>query len=679
MSQSVKAEIERLREEIRRHNRLYFVEARPEITDLEFDKLMARLQQLEAQHPEYDSPDSPSRQVGGQPVEGFDTVTHRVPMLSIDNVYEEAALDEFDARIRKLVPNENIEYSVEYKVDGVAMSVTYEKGSLVQAVTRGDGTRGDEITSNARTIRGLPLVLHTKTPPPLIEIRGEAYIANSDFAALLAKQKESGQEAFANPRNTTAGAIKLLDPKLCAARRLRFLAHGNGYSEGIEFHNHMELLHTIREWGIPITPNVNVCPDIQTAREYAKHLAEEVHTLDFEVDGIVLKVNDFAQRQRMGRTSKSPRWVVAYKWEKYEATTQVEEIGVHVGKTGTLTPVAFLKPVLIAGSTISRASLHNADEIKRLGVEVGDWVVVEKAGKVIPHVLRVELHRRDGTQRPFHFPKRCPECDTPVVRDEDGVYIRCQNPNCPAQLRESLHYFASRSAMDIEGLGIKLIEQLTKTGLVNSLPDVYRLKDHRDELIELERMGEKSVDNLLAGIEESKSRPLWRLITGLNIRHVGTRNAQVLADHFGLLDELIKQSEESLAEVEDIGPVIAHSVHAFFHSEVGRKLVAELRKLGLHFGEPKQERPKAAPGKLDGKTVVVTGTLSRFTRDEIKELIHEHGGKAAGSVSKKTDFVVAGEEAGSKLNKARQLGVAILSEDDLVKILALEERSTKSE
>jgi len=672
MSHSAKAEIERLREEIRRHNRLYFVEARPEITDLEFDKLMARLQQLEAQHPEYDSPDSPSRQVGGQPVEGFNTVAHRVPMLSIDNVYDEPALEEFDARIRKLVPNENIEYTVEYKVDGVAMSVIYENGSLVQAVTRGDGTRGDEITSNARTIRGLPLVLHTKTPPPVIEVRGEAYIANSDFAALLARQKESGQETFANPRNTTAGAIKLLDPKLCAARRLRFLAHGNGYGEGIEFHNHMEFLHTIREWGIPITPNVKVCPDIQTAREYAKHLAEEVHTLDFEVDGIVLKVNDFAQRQRMGRTSKSPRWVVAYKWEKYEATTQVEEIGVHVGKTGTLTPVAFLKPVLIAGSTISRASLHNADEIKRLGVEVGDWVVVEKAGKVIPHVLRVELHRRDGTQRPFHFPKRCPECDTPVVRDENGVYIRCQNPNCPAQLRESLRYFASRSAMDIEGLGIKLVEQLTETGLVKSIPDVYRLKDHRDELIELERMGEKSVDNLLAGIEESKSRPLWRLITGLNIRHVGTRNAQVLADQFGTLDEMMKQSEESLAEVEDIGPVIAHSVHAFFHSEVGRRLVAELRQLGLHLGEPKKERPKVAAGKLEGKTVVVTGTLIRFTREEIKELIHEHGGKAAGSVSKKTDFVVAGENAGSKLDKARQLGVPVLSEDELVKMLEAE-------
>jgi DNA ligase (NAD+) len=669
MNRSIQAEIEKLREELRRHNRLYFVEAKPEISDLEFDKLMKRLQQLEAEHPEFDSPDSPSRQVGGEPVEGFATVVHRIPMLSIDNVYDEAALSDFDARIRKLVPNESIEYTVEYKVDGVAMSVIYENGVMVQAVTRGDGTRGDEITSNARTIGGLPLRLHTKSPPPVVEVRGEAYIANTDFASLLAKQKEAGKEAFANPRNTAAGALKLLDPRLCAARHVRFLAHGNGYLEGIEFKNHMEFLHTVREWGIPITPNVKACPDIETARDYANHLAENVHTLDFEVDGIVLKVNDFDQRQRMGRTSKAPRWLIAYKWEKYEATTLVEDMGVHVGKTGALTPVAFFKPVLIAGSTISKASLHNVDEIERLGIQIGDWVVVEKAGKVIPHVVRVELHRRDGTQRPYHFPKKCPECQTPVVRDEDGVYIRCQNPNCPAQLRESLHYFASRSAMDIEGLGIKLIEQLTATGLVTKLPDVYRLKDRRDELLELERMGEKSVDNLLTGIEESKTRPLWRLITGLNIRHVGTRNAQVLAENFGMLGAIMAESAESLAEVEDIGPVIAHSVHTFFNSDVGRKLVDELRGFGLNFGEPIKERPKKAGGALEGKTLVVTGTLSRFTREEIQELIHEHGGKAAGSVSKKTDFVVAGENAGSKLDKAEKLGVPVISEDEFVKII----------
>ncbi len=398
-------------------------------------------------------------------------------------------------------------------------------------------------------------------------------------------------------------------------------------------------------------------------------MAKEVHTLDFEVDGIVLKVNDFAQRVRMGRTSKSPRWLVAYKWEKYEETTLVENIDVHVGKTGTLTPFAILKPVLIAGSTISLASLHNADEIGRLGIMKGDWVVVEKAGKVIPHVVRVELHRRDGTQKAFHFPKNCPECKTPVVRDEDGVYIRCPNPDCPGRLRETLQNFASRGAMDIEGLGDKLVQQLTTAGLVHGIPDLYRLKDRRDDLVNLERMGEKSVDNLLAGIEQSRTRPLWRLLVGLNIRHVGSRNAQVLAEHFGLLDEIMKQSEESLAEVADIGPVIAKSVSTFFSSAIGQQIVEELRELGLNFGEPVAARPAPVEGPLSGKTLVVTGTLSRFTRDEIIEFIKQHGGKVAGSVSKKTDYLVAGEEAGTKLEKAQKLEIPVISEEQFLKLI----------
>jgi len=668
MTSAVKAEIEKLRDEIRRHNRLYFVEAKPEITDLEFDKLMARLVKLEADHPQFDSPDSPSKQVGGAPVEGFETVEHRVPMLSIDNVYEESALDDFDTRIRKLVGGEPVQYAVEYKIDGVAIAVTYENGVLAQAVTRGDGFRGDEITNNARTIRGLPLRLGTKKPPALVEIRGEAYISNSDFARLLEERKGKGHETFANPRNTAAGALKLLDPKLAAQRRLRFFAHGTGALEGIDFATHMEFLKTIRDWDIPPTPHVKLCPDIKSAREAANEMAKEVHALDFEVDGIVLKVNDFAQRERMGRTSKAPRWLVAYKWEKYEATTLVEDIDVHVGKTGTLTPFAVFKPVLIAGSTITFASLHNIDEIGRLGIMKGDWVVVEKAGKVIPHVVRVELHRRDGTERAFHFPKHCPECKTPVVRDEDGVYIRCPNPDCPGRLRETLHSYASRGAMDIEGLGDKLVQQLTETGLVRGIPDLYRLKDRRDELLELERMGEKSVDNLLDGIEQSKDRPLWRLLVGLNIRHVGSRNAQVLAELFGELDEIMKQSEELLAEVPDIGPVIARSVHQFFSSAIGKKIVAELREAGLNFGQPVDRSARRA-GPLSGKTLVVTGTLSRFTREEINELIQKHGGKAAGSVSKKTDYLVAGEDAGSKLEKAQKLGVPVISEDEFLKLI----------
>jgi DNA ligase (NAD+) len=671
MATSVKAEIEKLRDELRRHNRLYFVEAKPEITDLEYDRLMARLVKLEAERPEFDAPDSPSKQVGGTPVEGFETVEHKVPMLSIDNVYDEAALDEFDARIRKLVNGEPIEYAVEYKIDGVAIAVTYENGVLTQAVTRGDGTRGDEITNNARTIRGLPLRLRTKKPPAVLEVRGEAYISNSDFARLVAERTGKGHEAFANPRNTAAGGLKLLDPKLAAERKLRFFAHGTGIVEGVEFKTHREFLQSIRDWDIPSTPNVQFCAGIEKAREAANEMAKEVHTLDFEVDGIVLKVNDFAQRARMGRTSKAPRWLVAYKWEKYEATTLVEDIDVHVGKTGTLTPFAVFKPVLIAGSTITLSSLHNADEIERLGIMKGDWVVVEKAGKVIPHVVRVELHRRDGTQRPFHFPKHCPECKTPVVRDEDGVYIRCPNPDCPGRLRETLHNYASRGAMDIEGLGDKLVQQLTTTGLVRGIPDLYRLKDRRDELLELERMGEKSVDNLLEGIEKSRKQPLWRLLVGLNVRHVGSRNAQVLAEHFGLLDEIMQQSEEALSEVPDIGPVIAQSVHSFFSSAIGKQIVGELRELGLNFGHPVDPSTRAKKeGPLTGKTLVVTGTLARYTRDEITNLIKEHGGKAAGSVSKKTDYLIAGEDAGTKLEKAQKLKVPVITEDEFLKLIA---------
>jgi len=671
MATSVKAEIEKLRDELRRHNRLYFVEAKPEITDLEYDRLMARLVKLEAERPEFDAPDSPSKQVGGTPVEGFETVEHKVPMLSIDNVYDEAALDEFDARIRKLVNGEPIEYAVEYKIDGVAIAVTYENGVLTQAVTRGDGTRGDEITNNARTIRGLPLRLRTKKPPAVLEVRGEAYISNSDFARLVAERTGKGHEAFANPRNTAAGGLKLLDPKLAAERKLRFFAHGTGVVEGVEFKTHREFLQSIRDWDIPSTPNVQFCAGIEKARDAANEMAKEVHTLDFEVDGIVLKVNDFAQRARMGRTSKAPRWLVAYKWEKYEATTLVEDIDVHVGKTGTLTPFAVFKPVLIAGSTITLSSLHNADEIERLGIMKGDWVVVEKAGKVIPHVVRVELHRRDGTQRPFHFPKHCPECKTPVVRDEDGVYIRCPNPDCPGRLRETLHNYASRGAMDIEGLGDKLVQQLTTTGLVRGIPDLYRLKDRRDELLELERMGEKSVDNLLEGIEKSRKQPLWRLLVGLNVRHVGSRNAQVLAEHFGLLDEIMQQSEEALSEVPDIGPVIAESVHSFFSSAIGKQIVGELRELGLNFGHPVDPSTRAKKeGPLTGKTLVVTGTLARYTRDEITNLIKEHGGKAAGSVSKKTDYLIAGEDAGTKLEKAQKLKVPVITEDEFLKLIA---------
>ncbi len=668
MSQSPQQDIEYLRHEINRHNRLYYVENRNEISDLEFDNLLKRLQQLERDHPEFDSPDSPSHKVGGEPIAGFTNVPHRTPMLSIDNVYDEAGVREFDERVRKLLePEEPLVYTLEYKIDGVAIALIYEKGRLTQALTRGDGRTGDDITHNARTLRGVPLQLEGKERPELVEVRGEAYIRNSDFAHIRKQQEEAGEQPFANPRNAAAGALKMLDPKECAARKIGFMAHGLGVVTGIDLPTHTSYLKHLADWGVPTTRPVETASTIEGILEKAQQMMEELHALDFEVDGLVIKVDSYEQRDRLGMTSKVPRWAIAYKWEKYEAVTRILEISIQVGKTGTLTPVAHLQPCEIAGTTVSRASLHNRDELQRLGVKIGDTVVVEKAGKIIPHVVRVEEHLRQGAERDFHFPETCPECNTPVVQDEGGVYIRCPNPNCPAQLRETLRYFGSRAAMDIEGLGIKLIEQLLAAGLLTSIADLYRLKDRKAELLDLERMGEKSAENLLKGIDESRTQPLWRLLAGLNIRHVGTRTAQILADKFGTLDALLEQTPESLSEVPEIGPIMAQAIHAYLHSPIGTSIVAELRELGLNFGEPVSLQK--TEGRLAGKTIVVTGTLTQYTRQQIELLIHDLGGHPASSVSKNTDFVVAGENAGSKLDKARKLGVQVISEQEFTELI----------
>lgn len=671
MDMAIRDQIESLRATIRRHDALYYLDATPEISDLEYDRLMRTLKDLETANPEFDAEDSPTKKVGGAPIAGFVTVEHRVPMLSIDNVYNEAELAEFGQRVVKLIGPDPVEWLVEYKVDGVALSLQYEHGSLKRAVTRGDGRRGDDVTHNARTMRGVPLRLvpDGKPMPEFLEVRGEAFISNSDFATLQLEAAQRGEEPLKNSRNATAGAIKLLDPMLCAQRRVRFFAHSVGSVEGLEFRTQREYLDMIGTLGIPAVPRTAVKPSFEAAVEYCQELMQDLHELDFEVDGIVLKVNDLALRQELGSTSKAPRWVVAFKWEKYEAETRVESITVHVGKTGALTPVALLAPVEIAGTTVSRASLHNKNEIERLGVQRGDWVIVEKAGKIIPHVVRVEVHRRDGTQEPFNFPLACPECGTPVEQDEGGVYIRCPNPGCPAQLREALRYFASRAAMDIEGLGIKLIEQLTEKQHLTSFADIYRLAARREDLLNLERMGEKSVDNLLAGIEASRQRPLWRLLTALNLRHVGVRTAQQLADRFGSMEALANASEADLAQVEEVGDVIAHSVHAFFASDYGRKIIQELAELGVNMGSAAEAEAAAArqtSGLLAGKTLVVTGTLHRYKRDEIHALIQQNGGRPAGSVSKNTDYLIAGAEAGSKLAKAQSLGVPVLTEDEFL-------------
>ncbi|MCA9041569.1 MAG: NAD-dependent DNA ligase LigA [Planctomycetaceae bacterium] len=668
MSKTIREEIETLREELRRHNKLYYVDAASEITDREYDRLMKQLEKLEAEHPEYDSPDSPTHQVGGEPIDGFTTVTHRVPMLSIDNAFNTEELTAFDQRVRKLLATDDFEYTLEYKIDGVALSLIYEEGSLTQAVTRGNGVEGDDVTHNARVMRGVPLKLLGKNLPAVLEVRGEAYIRNSDFAEIRAEQEAAGEQVFANPRNATSGALKRLDPTLSAKMRLHFFAHGIGYTEGVEFETQHDFIKQVQQMGVPTTPEMVRCANIDDVQTKLEMLIDKLPLLDFEVDGIVVKVDRLDLREELGNTSKSPRWVIAYKWEKYEAVTQVREIEISVGKTGALTPLAHLEPVEIAGTTVSRSSLHNRDEIERLDIREGDWVVVEKAGKIIPHVVRVEIHRRTGDEKPYKFPIRCPACGGEVQQDEGGVYIRCINLNCPAQLRETLRFYASRSAMDIEGMGIKLVEQLIEAGLLTKLTDIYRLAEKRDELLALERMGEKSVDNLLTGIEKSKVQPLWRLLTGLNIRHIGARGSQILAEEFGTMDKIMEQSVDELAAVEEIGPVIAESVHQFFQSTVGQETVKELKAFGLNMGTPVSDRKQSSQqaGILAGKTLVVTGTLKKFTRDEIHEMIRAEGGKAASSVSSKTDFLVAGEKAGSKLDKAGKLGVAVLSEEEFL-------------
>jgi DNA ligase (NAD+) len=664
MTTHAAAEIEKLRDEIRHHDRKYYVDAAPEITDLQYDRLIERLKKLETAHPELITPESPTQRVGDAPVASLHSVAHRIPMLSIDNTYSVDDLRKYGQRIAKLLPDEKVAWVVELKIDGVAVSVTYEKGRLAQAATRGDGRTGDDITHNMRTVVDAPLRL-TDDPPRVFEVRGEVYMTNSDLVRLNEEQRRRGEPLYANPRNCAAGSVRLLDPRLAARRRLRLFCHGVGYVEELRATNHMDFLAELRRYGLPATPHVECFDDFEGAVAHCEELIERLHELDFEVDGLVLKVNDFEQRERLASTSKSPRWMIAYKFEKYEATTTLLDIRVQVGKTGAITPVADLAPVELAGTTVSRASLHNADEIERKDIRPGDVVVVEKAGKIIPHIVRVEKAERQGHPRKFVFPTHCPECHTELVKDEGGVYIRCPNPQCPAQLKERLRYFASRNAMDIEGLGDKLVDQLVETGAVKSYGDLYQLD--LKTLVDLERMGRKSSENLLEGIEKSKSRGLARLLNALSIRHVGTRVATVLADHFGSMQLLREADVDTLSAIMEIGPVIAASVHAFLSSDFGRRTVDDLASVGVVMSAPRAPRRRAAA--IAGKTFVVTGTLEKYGRDEINELITRFGGRAASSVSKKTEYVVAGEAAGSKLDKARELGIPILDERQFDELL----------
>ncbi len=658
-------QIDSLRQQIREHDRRYYTEAQPTVTDREYDRLMRELRQFELEHPELVTADSPTQRVGETPVEGLESVTHRVPMLSIDNTYSVEELRQYSLRIVKLLGGEAIEWVVELKIDGVAVSLLYEHGVLVRGATRGNGRVGDDITHNVRTLADVPLRL-TGDAPPSLEVRGEIYMTNADLGLLNAAQKAAGKELYANTRNVAAGSIRLLDPRVCAQRRLKLFCHGLGFSEGFDVADHMQFLDKLRQWGLPATPRVSCWPTFDAAIEHCETLIEQLHELDFEVDGLVLKVNRYDQRERLGSTTKSPRWLIAYKFEKFEAVTRLLDIRVQIGKTGAITPVADLEPVELAGTVVQRASLHNAEEIERKDIRIGDLVVVEKAGKVIPHIVRVEKHERQTELPAFAFPIVCPECNTTLVKDEGGVYIRCPNVACPAQIRERLRYYASRNAMDIEGLGDKVVEQIVAAGLVRGYGDLYRLTV--EQLTSLERMGRKSSENLIAAIDDSKSRGLARLLNALSIRHVGNRVAAILAGHFGNIDALLKASEAELSQVLDIGPVIARSVFEFIDSEFGKQTIDDLLSQSVNMEAPRTA-PVPSAGPLSGKTVVVTGTFSKWQRDELEAIIAEHGGRAASSVSKKTDMVIAGEKAGSKLTKAQTLGIRVLDEAEFEQLL----------
>jgi DNA ligase (NAD+) len=664
MANAAAKRVHELRREIERHNYLYYVEAAPTISDLEFDQLLKELQDLESKHPELITPDSPTQRVGGEPLEGFEQVKHAVPMLSIENTYSEMELREFDNRVRRLLKGQTPHYVVEQKIDGVSVALTYEKGLLTLGATRGDGVMGDDITANVRTIQNVPLRLrgdHAEIPEHL-EVRGEVYMTNAELSRRNKILAERGEKLLMNPRNATAGTLKLLDPRICAERRMYFFAHGEGLLEGLGVTSHTAFLELVRKLGIPAIPHSAVLDSIDQVLAFCEQQLEERHALDYETDGLVVKINDFDQRAELGRTTKAPRWVIAYKVELWQGETRLNDISIQVGKTGVLTPIGELETVLIAGTNVSRVSLHNAEEIARKDIRIGDMIAVEKAGKIIPHVVRVELEKRTGAEQAYQFPTKCPSCGSAAAKDEGGVYIRCVNPACPAQLKERLRFYATRGAMDIEGLGPAIIEQLVDASLVRALPGLYELK--LEQISELERMGEKSAQNLIDGIAASKDRGLTRVLTGLAIRHIGARTARLLAEEFGSIDALMAADEQRLNQVDGVGDIVSASVHEFFQSEQGKQLIDQLRAAGVKLTEDLPEKRADAASPFAGKTIVVTGSLVHYDRKGIEELIHQLGGKPAGSVSKKTDFVVAGEKAGSKLDKAKTLGIPVLTEEE---------------
>ena len=666
MPSSVAQQIQRLRDEIRGHDFAYYVEDRPLVSDRQYDELLAKLRGLEEANPELITPDSPTQRVGGEPIEGFVHVTHSVPMLSVDNTYSEGELREFDGRVARGLDGKSCSYFVDPKIDGVAVSLMYEDGLFAGAATRGDGVTGDDITHNVRTIRSVPLRLCGSDIPDVVEVRGEVLWPTADFQAFNKRREEEGLQTFANPRNATAGTLKQLDARKVTDRGLQFVAHGFGRVQPLVEKTQSGLFACFARWGIPVSPFAEVVGSIEGIIDCLPEWDARRHELPYETDGLVIKVDSFEQRDILGSTSRYPRWCIAYKFAAEQAESILLGVDYQVGKLGTITPRAVMEPVKLSGTIVQHASLHNFDQVDRLDLRIGDTVLVEKAGEIIPQVVSVVLEKRPPDAGEIERPKRCPVCDGEAVRDEGGVYIRCVNPTCPAQLKERLVHFAGRNQMDIDGAGEVLIKLLVDEGFLHDFADLYHLDKYAGTLETLPRMGKKSVVSLLAGIEKSKQQSLSRLLAALNIRHVGGSTAELLADSFGTMAELMDKSEEELAEVDGVGPEMARSIRSFFTGEPGRRVVERLTDAGVNM---KQLCKSAGPQPLAGKTVVVTGTFESMGRKEVEDLIRRKGGKATGSVSRKTDLVVFGKSPGSKVEKAKVLGVETADEATFLELV----------